>query len=772
MDELQIQRWGLDTFVPPVLFDAHAHLYQKQDATAAVPEDLEDSHGNVGWAEYRKATASWLGERSPSSGLFFPFPRAGNDRTRANQFLRDELANDPQSRGLMLIAPEDDPSIVEAEVTRLPWSGFKVYHVYASSGRTFEAEIGEFLPEWAWEIANRHGLVLMLHLVRATALADPHNQTYLRDHCRRYPEAKLILAHAARGFCAHHTLQGIASLRGLENVFFDTSAICEPAPFEAILRTFGPSRLLFGTDFPVSEMLGKCISIGDGFTWLYGHNVDWSTSPFAQPVRIGLESLRALQMASIALSLRDTDHEWIFAANARRLLRIDQPAGCRPESLTASRYQVAKQRIPGGTQLLSKRPEMYAPGKWPAYFREAHGCEVIDLDGNRYLDMTTSGIGSCLLGYADPDVNAAVSRRVLLGSMSTLNAVEELELAEALIQLHPWADLARFTRSGGEAMAVAIRLARAATGRETIAFCGYHGWSDWYLAANLPEEAAAADPLAAHLLPGLDPRGVPQGLAGTMLPFGFNRIDELAAHVERQGEQIAAIVMEPTRAADPDPGFLQAIRDLANRCGALLLFDEISSGWRLHLGGVHLKYGVSPDIAVFAKAMSNGYPMAAILGRRIALEAAQRTFVSSTFWTEGIGPTAALATLAKMKATDVPGHVAKIGELMRSAWLEIGKKHGVPTKTTGHPALLSLSFDHVDSLALITLTTTRLLERGILFGGGFYPSLAHESRHVDRCADALNAVIPELATAIAHHDVLARLGGAAAVRHAGFARLT
>jgi glutamate-1-semialdehyde 2,1-aminomutase len=197
-------------------------------------------------------------------------------------------------------------------------------------------------------------------------------------------------------------------------------------------------------------------------------------------------------------------------------------------------YRLAKSLIPGGTQLLSKRPEMFAPDQWPGYFREAHGVETVDLDGQHYVDMTTMAIGACLLGFNDPDVTEAVVARVRNGSMCTLNNPEEVELAQLLLSLHPWAENVRFGRSGGEAMAIAVRIARAATGRDVVAFCGYHGWHDWYLAANRTT-ATGEDALQKHLLPGLSPSGVPSQLAGTALPFNYNQIDSLAKIVAEHG---------------------------------------------------------------------------------------------------------------------------------------------------------------------------------------------------------------------------------------------
>ncbi len=272
------------------------------------------------------------------------------------------------------------------------------------------------------------------------------------------------------------------------------------------------------------------------------------------------------------------------------------------------------------------------------------------------------------------------------------------------------------------------------------------------------------------MLAGLSPHGVPQGLAGTALPFGYNRLDELERHVRAHGRELAAIVMEPTRNRDPEPGFLEGVRALADKCGAALVFDEISAGWRFALGGAHLKYNVTPDVAVFAKALGNGHPIAAIIGRAPCMQAAQESFVSSTYWTEGVGPTAALATLRKLQIADAPAHAEQIGGLMREGWLALGRQHGVPSKTTGHAALLSLAFDHPQAAALGTLTTVEMLDRGFLLGSGFYPSLAHQPRHVEACLAALDEVFALLADTIRRNDIESRLPGG--VRHQGFARLT
>lgn len=430
-------------------------------------------------------------------------------------------------------------------------------------------------------------------------------------------------------------------------------------------------------------------------------------------------------------------------------------------------YSRAKRLIPGGTQLLSKRPELFLPDNWPAYYSHAQGCTVRDLDQHDYIDFTSCGVGSCLLGYADPTVNAAVIDRVTRGSMCTLNTPDEVTLAETLCSIHPWAQQVRYARTGGEAMSIAVRLARATTGKSKIAFCGYHGWADWYVAANLGETAA----LDGHLLPGLSPSGVPAELRGTTLPFRYNQIDELEAIMSGNRGEIAAIVMEPMRYDTPKDDFLEKVRALADESKAVLIFDEITSGWRSHHGGIHLKLGVAPDVAVYAKSISNGFPMAAILGREHVLESAQRSFISSTYWTEGLGPAAALATLEKIRTVNVAAHIKSIGELTQSGWLAAAEKNGLKIKIGGIPALCNFAFNYGDlSRAIMTLFTQSMLERGFLANGVFYPTYAHRPETVQHYLRNIDGVFAWLSTCIEQGKVEAALRGP--VAHSGFARLT
>lgn len=414
--------------------------------------------------------------------------------------------------------------------------------------------------------------------------------------------------------------------------------------------------------------------------------------------------------------------------------------------------------------LLSKRAEMYLPKGWPAYFSRTEGCSVWDLDGREYKDLGLMGVGTNILGYSRPEVDQAVHETVTKGNLSTLNAPEEVYLAEKLIELHPWADMVRYARSGGEACAIAVRIGRAASGKDKVAFCGYHGWHDWYLAANLSDD----DSLTGHLLPGLEPNGVPKALTGTSIPFQFNDLDQLTKIMEAD-DQIGVIYMEVQRSDPPKPGFLEGVRALATKYNAVLIFDECTSGFRRELGGIHLHYGVEPDIASFGKTLGNGYAITAVIGRAEVMEAAQTSFISSTFWTERIGPTAALATLEVMEKEDATHRVHDIGVKVQQQWEKLGADEGLVVTTGGLPALANFTVQGLDPLAVKTYITSRMLDQGYLSGNSLYVSIAHTDPILEQYYEALAIVFAELA-AMDDAQLLAALPNGTA--QAGFKRLT
>ena len=773
----QIWDEELQDFVPDRVFDAHIHMFHPEHLKTSVPSALS------GWGLADLPTLQqWAARLYPGRETHFLVlgtPAPGIDVTAHNRWCIEQVRQDPQSRMNRLVTPSCRVQDIERDVREQGFIGLKPYRLFSVTGDIAQCRIHEFLPHEQLELANELGLWVTMHLSRFHGCADEFNLDDLREFTgNRYPNVKWILAHCARSFTYWPIRKAIDQLRDMPNIWYDVSAVTDVRPLITLFSRENQRRILYGSD-GVDAMYfhGQYAAMGRAWQYVDVNRFDLQFPHCdGRPILAIYEQLLSMKHAAEIAQWSKDDIQNLFWRNAVAAFGVRFGDDAAPAPLVGERSQAtyarAKQLIPGGTQLLSKRPEMFAPGLWPTYAREARGCEVIDLDGRRFIDMTTSGIGSCLLGYADPDVTEAVQRRVALGSMSSLNAAEEVELAELLIELHPWAEQVRYARSGGESMAIAVRIARAATGRDKIVFCGYHGWSDWYLAANV-NPAGATDGLQGHLLPGLAPNGVPRGLAGTALPFTYNRLQELEQLVTRHGSELAAVVMEPTRSTDPEPGFLEGVRELCNRCGATLIFDEISSGWRMHLGGAHLKYGVMPDVAVFAKALGNGHPMAAIIGRRRVMEAAQTSFISSTYWTEAVGPTAALATIRKLRDVNIAAHTSHIGGLMRDGWKFLGQRYAVPVKISGHAALLGLSFEHEQAAALGTFLTARMLDRGFLTGSGFYPSYAHKEHHVTQYFAALEPTFTELADAIREGDVLQRLQMIGVpVRHTGFARLT
>ena len=428
-------------------------------------------------------------------------------------------------------------------------------------------------------------------------------------------------------------------------------------------------------------------------------------------------------------------------------------------------YRKAKNLIPGGTQLLSKRPEMFLPELWPAYYSKCSGVKVWDLDGNKYIDMSISGVGACTLGYADPDVDAAVKDALRRGNMCTLNAPEEVELAELLCEIHPWAEKVRYTRTGGEALAVAVRIVRAYTGKTKILFCGYHGWHDWYLAANLGKSSS----LDGQLLPGLEPLGIPRSLRNTSIPFYYNDIKSFEKLVNKYRNDLAGVVMEPVRSHWPEKGFLENIRRITKEKKIPLVFDEVTSAFRMNAGGIHLKLGVSPDLCVFAKALGNGYPMAAVIGTGPIMNAAQKTFISSTYWTDRLGPAAALATIKKYKKYRVNEHLVEIGNMVQNGWKKLSQKHNIGIIISGIPPLSHWEIICPDSQLVHTAVVNDLLKAGFLTSKSFYSTYAHTANNVRSYLNALDKVLKKITPCIKNGSMRKIYAGPLA--HSGFKRL-
>ena len=389
-------------------------------------------------------------------------------------------------------------------------------------------------------------------------------------------------------------------------------------------------------------------------------------------------------------------------------------------------YKKAKKIIPGGNMFLSKRPEFFLPNAWPPYFKKAKGCLIWDIDGNKYTDMNLMGAGTNILGYANNKVDTAVTKVIRDGSMSSLNAPEEVSLAEYLIDIHPWAKMVKFARTGGEANAIAIRIARAASNRDKVAFCGYHGWHDWYLATNLQTNKN----LNKHLMPSLGIKGVPKNLQDTIYPFKYNNFEEIEKLVNHK--KIGVICMEVVRNEEPKNNFLKKVRNLATKKGIVLIFDECTSGFRSNFGGIHKLYNIKPDIALFGKALGNGYPITAIIGTEEVMKNAIGSFISSTFWSERVGPTAALTTLNEMEKIKSWDKITNNGKKLIKSWKNLSQKYNLNLTIQGLPALCSFTFTSKNSNKYRNLITQEMLKKGFLASTVVYSSICHSDSILKR----------------------------------------
>ena len=399
-------------------------------------------------------------------------------------------------------------------------------------------------------------------------------------------------------------------------------------------------------------------------------------------------------------------------------------------------WNKAKKSILGGNLLLSKRPEMFLPKYWPTYFKKASGINVWDLKNRKYIDMIFA-VGQSTLGYANTAIDNEVKKYLSRGNMTTLNCPEEVKLAENLIKLHPWSGSVKFARSGGEANAIAIRIARAASRKDHIAICGYHGWHDWYLSVNLKSR----NNLKEHLLPGLDPVGVPKSLKNTVHTFSNNNFNELKKICNKHN--IGTVKLEIARDNLPNINFLKKVKQFCSKRKIILIFDECTSGFRRNLGGIHLTTGINPDITMLGKAMGNGYAITAVIGKNKIMEAADQSFISSTFWTERIGFVAANKTIDYMKKNKTYKILIKNGKYIVKRWVETAKKNNIKIKICGIESIASFSFEK-NNLLYKTYITQEMLKKGYLASNLIYLSTGHTKKVIDRYIFFLNKIFKKI----------------------------
>lgn len=759
----------LADFVPAEVYDIHTHPHHPDHFAPGAWKFLQGLPP-LGPAAHRHALQRYLPART-IHGLYFGMPQKTADQPAINRWVAEQVTAEGTalSRALLLASPADNRDDVATALRSGRFCGLKVYHCYSGRTDTMNATVEEFAPDWMWELLHETRGVLMLHIVRDGAMIDPANQKSLRRLCRAYPQARLILAHIARSFNYRNARDGLRFLADLDNAVVDTSAVTESEAFRAALEILGPRRVLWGSDFAVSELRGRCVTTGGFFFWLHPEllRTDHVAPTSTDMTLIGVESLLCLREACTDAGLTQGDINDIFLNNALRTLAPHLPAEAAPAVETGPElWQRARKVISGGTGLLSKRAEMFDAQAWPAYFSRCSGCEVWDLEGRRYVDFA-GGVGAIFLGYADNEVTAAVRRRLSLGTYCTLVNPQEVALAEQLLALHPWAGKVRYARGGGDGMTMAVRIARAATGRSGVAFCGYHGWHDWYLAANLGE----TDALNGHLLPGLEPKGVPRELRGTSEPFRYNDLASLDAALAKLGGNLACVVMEPMRAQLPKDDFITKVAARCRAAGAVFIIDEVTSGLRYGFPGAHTRLGVEPDIAVYAKAMSNGFPFAAVVGREAVMDAADGSFISSSYWTDGVGPAAALAVLDKVQRLGVHDRVWALGTILQNGLKALCARHPACQLTIGGmPPTPTLAFGLGASAPQAQgLYVRKMRERGFLAASYHYVMLAHDEEKIAEFLAAADAVLDEISGLITAGKLAET---SSAIRNqSGFARL-
>ena len=399
-------------------------------------------------------------------------------------------------------------------------------------------------------------------------------------------------------------------------------------------------------------------------------------------------------------------------------------------------YKYAKKLIPGGTTLFSKRSELHLPEKWPAYFSKSKNIYVWDLKGDKYLDMFFA-VGTSILGYSNKTVKKSVLKNINKGIMTTLSCPEEVLLSKKIIEHHPWASMAKFTRGGGEANAVAIRIARSCTKKKNVAFCGYHGWHDWYLSANLNSKKN----LDQHLMSGLNYNGIPRNLKNTSFPFPYNNFEYLKKLIRKKN--IGIIKMEVMRNNEPKGNFLKKIRKICNEKKIILIFDECTSGYREIMGGIHLKFKVNPDMAIFGKSLGSGYAINAIIGKKEIMKKAENTFISSTFWGERIGYTAALSSIKEFKRLNVFKKIKSNGKFIKLIWEDLSKKHNIPIKIMGTDAIPSFEFCS-NHRKRKTFLTQEMIKNKILASNMIYITVFHTKTNIRKYIKVLDNVFSNI----------------------------
>jgi glutamate-1-semialdehyde aminotransferase len=409
-------------------------------------------------------------------------------------------------------------------------------------------------------------------------------------------------------------------------------------------------------------------------------------------------------------------------------------------------WQRAQQIIPAGTQTFGKSPKQWGLGVVPNYLQRAAGSHVWDVDGNEYIDYGMA-LGAIILGYNETRVTQAIADQLRDGSIFSLNHPLEVELSELLIDVIPCAEMVRFGKNGSDGTSAAVRLARAYTGRDQILCSGYHGWQDWYVGSISRS------------------RGVPNAVRELTTHFVYNELDSLHALFARYKDGVAAVIMEPTNFEPPQPGFLEGVKELAHQNGAVLIFDEVLTGFRMALGGAQAYFGVTPDVAVFAKAMANGMPISAVVGSAEIMTLFNEVFYSFTLAGETLSMASAVATIHELQATDALATVWARGGQLKQGCQQLIAAHGLTENIdcSGYDCWLRLAFagqDEREGKAIETLFRQEITRRGILLRPSVFLCAAHSPDDIETTLRAFDEAMAIVATAKEEGTIEQHLVGA------------
>ena len=402
-------------------------------------------------------------------------------------------------------------------------------------------------------------------------------------------------------------------------------------------------------------------------------------------------------------------------------------------------WEKAIKIIPSGNSFLSKNPIRFESDKWPIYFLKAKGSTVWDLDGKKYHDFSLMGVGTNILGYSNTKVDSEVFRKIKNGNMTTLNCHEEVIFADMLLKIHPWAKMAKFAKTGAEANAIAVRICRAYNKKNKIIICGYHGWHDWYLSAIYSKK----NYLDTHLFPNLKTEGVPKYLKKYVYSVKYNDLLTLKKIIEKDND-ISSIIMEVERDHKPQKNYLKTIRKLCDQKNISLIFDECTTGFRDFYGGLHLKYGVNPDIAMFGKAIGNGYSITSIIGKKRIMKSSNKSFISSTFWSERSGFVAGIATLNEMKRIKSWKIISEKGRKIKRLLSLEAKKWGLIISFSGLDALIKFNILNPKIKNYQKIITSEMLKNNFLATNAIYVSVTHTDKLIKEFVKEMSKIFKKI----------------------------